>query len=357
MEESHSDINAAFGPHRSVSAQFGDHQLLSSLLEIKNDLSTEVRALTKRMSHIDDQISQIFHFLSPINPSVTDIPPPPIEQRSSSSPPPPPPPSQIPSPSAPLSPLAIAISPETNASSVSMSPLFEAPSFYSDLSSQMTLFDPTQPAPSTTENEQMQTRSLTRQISGHDATGLSIPPASAYNRSASSSIISLGTSTASRGSISNKIAPAPVSPKHPLSTTFQPISNTRYNPGRSPKPKTRSHHGRPSRNRNQQQSPEKSTIIELEPSEQQEVPSKSAPLLGTPIRTVSATRPSGSVFRRFMPGGNNTEKTTMSSSSTLLYPPTSDDERPISPLSSGNEDDDYRPLTSLNKHHHHQTPL
>ncbi|CAF4406516.1 unnamed protein product, partial [Adineta steineri] len=37
LNETHSDINAAFGPHRSVSSQFGEHQLLSSLFDIKTD--------------------------------------------------------------------------------------------------------------------------------------------------------------------------------------------------------------------------------------------------------------------------------------------------------------------------------
>jgi hypothetical protein len=249
LEESHSDINAAFGPHRSVSSQFSDHHLLSSLLDIKNDLSTEVRALTKRMSHIDEQISQIFKFLSPINTSVTnnllsDVRPDPSPSHILSLP-------SLPSPTS-LSPLTTAMSPETN---VPMSPLFEAPTFYSDLTSKMSLFDDNQPVSTITDVHDSPRQSRTseqlvtttpplRQLSDYDSTTLSIPPpSSVYNRSTSSSIISLGASTTSRSSISNKIAPAPlssspVSPKHPLSTTFQPISNTRFNPGRSPKPKT-----------------------------------------------------------------------------------------------------------------------
>ncbi len=332
-------------------------------MDIKNDLSTEVRALTKRMSHIDEQIGQIFNFLSPINTSVTNnfssngrttlsIP-----SQSQS----PPPPSSI-------SPLTIAISPETNVSSVSITPSFEAPSFYSDLSAKMALFDPSQPSSTITDVDDLRRQSRTsehsliRQLSDQVATTISIPPPpSVYNRSTSSSMISLGASITSRNSISNRIAPAPpspVSPKHPLNTTFQPISNTRFNPGRSPKPKTRSHHGRTS-SKNQQQSIEKSTIIDLEPPVQQDVSSKSDPLLSTPTKTISTAKSSGNVFRRFMTGGNNTDKTAMSSSSTLLYPTISDDEHPMSPISSGNEDDDYRPLTSSSSSskHHHQTPL
>lgn len=323
------------------------------------------------MSHIDEQISQIFNFLSPINTSVANNYSTDVRTDSSA----PPTPSQIPSPPAPLSPLSTVLSPETNVTSVSISPLFEASSFYSDLNAKMTLFDDSQPLPTTTDtydfprksrtSEQMMSTPPLRQLSGYDSTTLSIPPSSsAYNRSTSSSITSFGASTTSRGSVSNKIAPAPassspVSPKHPLSTTFQPISNTRYNPGRSPKPKARSHHGRSS---NKNQNLEKSTIIELESPGQQDVSSKNVPLLSTPSKTSSTTttttKSSSNVFRRFMTGGNNSEKTaTSSSSTTLLYPPTSDDERPTSPASSGNEDDDYRPLTTSSSKYHHQTPL
>ena len=41
---------------------------------MKHDLSNEVRALNQRMSHIDDQISQIYNFLSPLNPSLITTP-------------------------------------------------------------------------------------------------------------------------------------------------------------------------------------------------------------------------------------------------------------------------------------------
>jgi hypothetical protein len=338
-------------------------------MEIKNDLSTEVRALTKRMTHIDTQIGQIFNFLSPIKTSET-------HNSTSISKTASPLPSQNPSPplSQPLSPLNTVILPETTVSSVSMSPLSEAPSFYSDLNAKMTIFNASHPVTTTTAattptdvhdpprqsrtNEQIIETPPIREISDYDTTTLSVPPPpSIYNRSASSSVISLGASTPSRSSISNKIAPAPAppSPKHPLNTTFQPISNTRFNPGRSPKPKARLHHSRTT-NKYQQEYPEKSTIIDIEPSPQQDVSNKNVPLLSTPGKNTLTTKPSGNVFRRFMASGSSTEKSVITSSSTLLYPPTSDDERPTSPGSSGNDDDDYRPLTSSSKHHH-QTPL
>ncbi|CAF2520861.1 unnamed protein product [Rotaria sp. Silwood2] len=385
LEDSHSEINLAFSSHRSVSSQFGDHQLLSSLIEIKSDLSTEVRALTKRMSHIDEQISQIFNFLSPINNNNNNNNTSAMTNTSSSNPklPPSSPPIQpkmsLSSPAASLLPLTTTVSSETNPSSLSISPLFETPSFYSDLNAKVSLFDDDRPLPTTSTDihdlprqsrgsEQPLSTPPIRQISGYDGTTLSIPPPpSIYNRSASSSIISLGSSTTSRSSISNKIAPAPAPPspinsKHPLGTTFQPISNTRYNPGRSPKPKTRlHHHGRTSGKYQQQASSEKSTIIELEPSTQENLSSKNAPLLSTPSKTTSTTKSSTSVFRRFITSGNNTEKTTAttasSSPSTLLYPRTSDDEQPMSPASSGNDDDDYRLLASTSSKYHHQTPL
>jgi hypothetical protein len=178
----------------------------------------------------------------------------------------------------------------------------------------------------------------TRQITDYESTVINIPPPpSVYNRSASSSIISLGLPTTPRGSVSNKIVPAPSSPKQPPHTSFRPISNTRFNPGRSPKPKVRSHQHRSS-TKHQQQS-EKSTIIDLESSTNQNESLLSSSKLGSDI------------FRRY------TDQTGMSPSSTLLYPPTSDDEHPISPASSGNEDDDCRPLTSSSNKYHHQTPL
>jgi hypothetical protein len=236
----------------------------------------------------------------------------------------------------------------------------------------MTLFDTSQPStttpPPTTAadthdlplqsrtDEQKSSTPPLREISGYEAITLSIPPPpSVYNRSIISSVISSGASTTSRSSISNKIAPAPAppSPKHPLNTAFQPISNTRFNPGRSPKPKARSQHSRSS-NKRQQQYQEKSTIIELEPSStEQDVSNKNVPLILTSGKSTPTSRSSGNLFRRFITSGSTIEK---SASSTLLYPPTSDDEHPMSPASSGNDDDDNRPLTSSSSKHH-QTPL
>ena len=325
-----------------------------------------MRALTKRMSHIDEQIGQIFRFLSPLNTMETDSFPP--MERKPSLPPP-----LTSSPPRPISPLVGAISPEINIGSVSISPLFEAPSFFSDLNATSTLFDPSQSASSVVPDahdlprhsrtsEHSSATPPIRQISGHDSISLSIPHSStAYNRSTSSSITSLGASTTSRSSVSNKIAPAPtpsspVSPKHPLGATFQPISNTRFNPGRSPKIKTRTHHNRMNSKSQRQYSENKSTIIEMESPVQTDVSNKTVPLLATSTKpTTLSTKSSGSVFRRFMTGGNNSER--MTTSSTLLYPPTSDDEHPKSPVSSGNEDDDYRPLTSSSSKYHHHTPL
>ncbi|CAF4374971.1 unnamed protein product, partial [Adineta steineri] len=86
LDDSHSDINAAFGPRRSISSSpYSDHQLLSSLIEIKNDLSAEVRVLTRRMTHIDEQISQIFNILSPLHSSVVSNPEPAISNITQSS--------------------------------------------------------------------------------------------------------------------------------------------------------------------------------------------------------------------------------------------------------------------------------
>lgn len=257
--------------------------------------------------------------------------------------------------------------PDTNMPSVTIPGMFEAASFYSDLSSKMNPFDsgqlshmdmhdhPRQPRTS----DQTSSATTVRQASGYDIVSLVLPLSSSiYDRSASSSIISLGLNTTPRGSVSNKIAPAPappspISPKHPLNPSFQPISNTRFNPGRSPKPKSRSHHGR-----THSKHAEQSTIIDLDSPPQQTTPTKTtSALLPTANRPSSMTKSNSNVFRRFITGGTNTERTAISSSSTLLYPPTSDDERPISPASSGNDDDDYRPLTSSTSKYHHHTPL
>ena len=314
LDESHSDINEAFGPRRSVSSPYIEHPVLASLLEIKNDLSAEVRALSNRMSHIDEQISQIFHFLSPAPSSTVHHP----VATSTSAPP---------SPSASSSLLA----PKTKTSTII------------DIDS---LSRPTATAKGITKAPSP--RSV---MDDDDSTALCIaPPPSVYNRS---SIVSLGISTTPRGSVSNKIAPAPQLPssassKQPSSTTFRPISNTRYNPGHSPKPKIRSKQTRSAIKQRQQS--DSSTIIDLESDPQAEDKNRAVPLLST-------TRSSGQAFRRFMTGGTNPERNIVSSS-TLLYPPTSDDDHPMSPASSGNDDDDYRPLTSSSSHkHHHHTPL
>ncbi|CAF0973590.1 unnamed protein product [Adineta ricciae] len=361
LDESHSDINAAFGPRRSISSPYSDHHLLSSLIEIKNDLSAEVRALTRRMVHIDEQISQIHNILSPFYPSTNAILP--EEER-----PPPllssPRPSLAshtnqPSPNSPVRPKDLHLSPKTSVDAKSIadvkaSPLFETSSFYTDVNTRTQYFDANQSSstisdvhegsiPSKT-NDRSMTPPSSRQISDTDSVVLSIPPPpSVYNRSAASSLASLGISSTPRGSASNKVAPA----------SFRPLSNTRYNPGRSPKMKTRSQHNRTHMKR--QQLAEQSTIIELESPLPKDTTNKNVPLLPTPSTT--GTKSSTNVFRRFMIGSNNNADKSTMSSSTLLYPPTSDDDHPASPVSSGNDDDDYRPLTSSSNRHHHHTPL
>lgn len=364
---------------------------------MKYDLGNEVRALNHRMSHIDDQISQIYNFLSPLNPSLTTTPATPapsnlddeIRQTSLSAP------AMISSPGsamsvlqAPISPLTTSISPDTNITSVSMSPLFETPSFYSDLGARTSIFDG--PPAMSIIDERQEHRRLSRtsdQLTSSIPTNLTNPyenlptsrstvssssSSSSYNRSLSlSSNTPIGggggaaasLSTTPRNSVSNKIAPAPNPPsptpssKHPLNTSFQPISNTRFNPGRSPKPKSRSHqHGRTSSVKYSQQQ-QQSTIVDLESSSQQSTPTRTAALPLTPGKPTTMSKSRSNVFRRFMTGNEPTERTLISSSSTLLYPPTSDDERPMSPVSSGNDDDDYRPLTSSTSKYHHQTPL
>jgi hypothetical protein len=322
--------------------------LLSSLLEIKNDLSAEVQTLTKRMVHIDEQISQIFNFLSPLHLSISNHPSP-ITNTAQ--------PSEIPSESSLLQPMTTRTSSDTNTTDLKTSPVVEPPSFPDANSSLSTITD-VQDVSRT--NDQSLTTPPTRQISDYDPTLLIVPPPpSIYNRSANSSVVSLGISTIPRGSASNKIVPTSALPSsasaHQSSnTSFRPMSNTRYNPGRSPKLKIRSHHTRSAIKH--QQSSEQSTIIELDSPTQQDASNKNVPLLSTTSSSSSTKSGSSHVFRRFMPGSSNTEKTTMSSS-TLLYPPTSDDDRPTSPTSSGNDDDDHRPLTSSSSRRHHHTPL
>jgi hypothetical protein len=294
------------------------------------------------MAHIDEQISQIYNFLSPLHSSLTNNPSSPV---SSSAEPPlhPRPPS--------LSLTSITAPSDINNTTLQISPVYEPSSFYTDTNqSAATVTDVPESPLQPPTNDLSLTPPLTRQSTDHELIALSIPPPpSVYNRSVTPSVISLGISSIPRGTASNKIVPAPssTSPQQRSSTSFRPVSNTRYRPGHSPKPKARSHQNRSSI-KHQQQS-EKSTIIELESSTQKETTSKHVPLLST---STSTTKSGSNVFRRFMTGGSNTEKTGMSSS-TLLYLPTSDDEHPMSPASSGNDDDDYRPLTSSSNKHHH----
>lgn len=332
MDESYSDIGSAFMARRSVSSSYGDHQLLSSLIEIKNDLSTEVRALTHRMTHIDEQITQIFHFLSPLQSSVASNPSP-----VSQTPPPLPPP----------------VSSSSTSKTATPPTTGERLSSYSDINETVTLTDASLTDIHLSERQAPTILTpSTHPASDNEATALCIPPPpSVYNRSAHPPLVSLGVSTTPRGSVSNKIAPAPASAQPASITAIRPISNTRFNPGRSPKPKTRSQQSR-SYSKQQQQQPqaEKSTIIELESPSRQDEANRSVPLL-------SATKSASNVFRRFMTGAGQPPEKNTASSSTLLYPPTSDDERPTSPASSGNDDDDYRPLTSSSNKYHYQTPL
>jgi hypothetical protein len=312
------------------------------------------------MMHVDEQISQIYNFLLPLQSSITNNPSPvsnspePLLISTRSLPRPP-----------SLSLTNTATPSEAGISSLKISPVFEPPLFYSDQNGKKPFFDTNQslsiitdlhdvPLASRTD-DLLLTSSSTHQSNDDESIALSIPPPpSIYNRSSGSSSVSLGMPSLPRGPVSNKIVPAPLSststsPKQPISTTFRPVSNTRFNPGRSPKPKARSHQNR-SNIKHQQQS-EKSTTIELESPTEKDATNKNVPLLST---SASTTKSGSNLFRRFMTGGSNTEKTTMSS--TLLYPPTSDDEHPLSPASSGNDDDDYRPLTSSSSKHH-QTPL
>ena len=298
------------------------------------------------MIHIDEQISQIFNFLSPFHSSTTKDPSPSTPSH----------PSPIPS--------SVSFFNEINIPTLKISSVSETSSFYSDPNTTIPFVDANQ-SPSTitdTQNVLEQSTIVDLSLPIHPSTDYDLPtfsilPPSIYNRSARSSIVSLGTLTAPRGSVSNKIVPAPLlaspsSSRQPLNTTFRPISNTRYTPGRSPKPKTRSQHNRSSIKHQQQI--EKSTIIDLEPPLQKDTTNKNVPLLST---SSSVTKSGSNIFRRFMVDNTNSDSTAISSSA-LLYPPTSDDERPMSPIISGNDDDDdRRPLTSSSNKHHHQTLL
>lgn len=314
------------------------------------------------MIHIDEQISQIYNILSPLYSSSIDNPSPILNITELPS---------IPHQSSPLpsslSFITATTPSETNVNTPKIPSVFETTSFYSDINTKTPFFDPNQQLSSTITdvhdvslqsrtNESLLPTSSIHQSTNYNSLVLSTPPPpSIFNRSASSSIVSLGISTTPRGSVSNKIVPAPpsppsTSPKQSLTTSFQPVSNTRFNPGRSPKPKARSYQNR-SNIKHQQQS-EKVTTIELESSTQEDITNKNVPLLSTSSSSSSTAKSGSNIFRRFLTGGSNTEKTTISSS-TLLY----DDEHPISPSSSGNDDDDYQPLTSSSSKHQHQTPL
>ena len=260
---------------------------------------------------------------------------------------------------APMSPITTSMAADSNIVSVSMSPLFETPSFYSDLGARASIFDG--PPAMSLVDERHEHRRVSRSGDQMASSNVSNPYENVpmLSSSSSSSIVNRSLSS-SRNSVSNKIAPAPAPPsptlsaKQPLNTSFQPISNTRYNPGRSPKPKSRSQHGRTASSKHSQQ---QSTIVDLESSSQQSTPTRTAALPPTPGKPTTMSKSRSNVFRRFITGSEPTEKSAISSSSTLLYPPTSDDERPMSPLSSGNDDDDYRPLTASTSKYHHQTPL
>lgn len=316
------------------------------------------------MTHIDEQISQIFNFLSPNQSATTNKssntlnttqPSSNITQSSSLRPP------------SSLHTTAAAL-PDTNPSTLSFSPQFDTSSFYSDINANIPFFDANPSSSSPTSephdipiqsksNEQLPTIPPNRPTNVYESKPISIPPPpSVYNRSANSPLVTLGISTTPRGSVSNKIVPAPGSPpstgsKHSLSASFRPISNTRFTPGHSPKPKVRSHQNR-SDIKHQRQC-EKSTIIELEPPTQTETTSKTVPLASS---LLSSTKSGSKTFRRFKLSSRNSEKASVPSS-TLLRAPTSDDERPMSPSSSGNDDDDHRPLTSSSSKHYHQTLL
>lgn len=372
MEESHSDINYAFAPHRSISSQMGDYHILSSLIEMKTDLSHEVRALNQRVSRIDEQISQICNILSPLSAIATNnaslgqktepmrsftpiiIDNEPIVSRTSS------------------------ISPEKNITTSAIPQIYDTPSFYTELNTKMTLFDPRKPLATNMElsesqlhhllNEPGTTNSGLRQSLVIDVPNLSVPVSSStLSRSSSSSVSGIPSSQGSRVSTSNKIAPAPNSPtsvsssssRHASNITFQPIINTRFNPGRSPKPKSRLHHGH-THGKYHGRTTEQSTVIDLGSPVETASKTQDLNLNLAANRSGAISKSSSSVFRRFVTASGNNERGTgagISSSSTLLYPPTSEDERPASPYSSGNEDDDYRPLTGSSSKYYHQTPL
>ena len=356
-------MNTAFESRPSIPSSYDDLQLLSSLIDIKTDFSSEVRTLTKRMTHIDEQISQIFNLLSTLHESVTNNR---SELLSTT---------QSLSILSRTSPTSLSLSRnmtttplETHTTTLNTSPIAEEALFYSNIHAPLPLVDTNQPLTpmSNVHNDSVHSITNDRILkipstlaiddeNDDDSMLLSIPPPpSVYNRSASSSTVSLGLLTMSRGGISNKIVPisSSTSSKQAINAKLYPTSNTHYNADRSPKMKPHSCQNRPN-TRCQQQSPQ-STIIELESLTQTDAAHKTTPLYSTALPT---TKLDSNALSRLMANNSKTEKTTMSSS-TLLYLPTSDDEHPLSPVSSGDDDDDdHRPLTLSSKKSRHQTLL
>ncbi|CAF0882948.1 unnamed protein product [Didymodactylos carnosus] len=278
-----------------------DNRILSYLFEIKSDLKTEVQTLSKRMSHIDEQINQIFNYLMPTNNLNTST--------------------------------VLHSSPATTVktNTVSISPLFEsASSFYSDINAKAVLDtsvnsetvsggDSAEKSRLSPRNSEQMSSIPIHQLSIHDFTGISIPT---YSRASSGG--SYASVPSQRSSISNKIAPAPFdvkssTEKQPLSTTFRPIANVRNNPGRSPIPKTRSHHH--SKTKSKQQSSaiinimdmKSSTIIDFENRDEQSIltssynsdglTSKTTPLLTTLNTSLGGQynrKEKQNLFRRFI---------------------------------------------------------
>lgn len=347
IDESHSDINNAFAARHSFSSSHGDQQIYSSLIEVKNTLSTEVRALSSRISHIDDQINRIFQYLVPLE-SVTNN----KESRDST---------QVISPTS-----ALLMIPNENKNPQLMEQLDhveESPAMV-DLIDHEALSDTNQSSSSVSELQSQQSGIRIRKFLSskmrqktveHEATALSIPPPpSVYNRSSNSSMI-LTSTPPPRGAVSNKIAPAPMtssaaveSSQSDMTSSFRAMASGRAGAARSPKSKLRS---QPRIQSKSSQQSSASTIIDLEHDSTEEKSSKS----GT---GKSTSRVGSQVFRRFMTSASQSAEKKHSQSTTLLYPPTSDEDRPTSPLSSGNDDDDYRPLTSISSSKpRHQTPL
>lgn len=327
---------------------------MSSLIDVKNELSSQVHALNDRMNHIDEQINRIVQILSPVQMGSNQIPP-----------------SQTTEVLKPFSPSSLrTLVPSTISPSAQDPPLSpEGPPIYMDASEIGGQSDMNQSSSTISDlhpsSSQLSERSAPSVFSragrqgsiDSDLTPLSIPPPpSVYNRTSPSSMMALGLAAVPpRGSTSNRIAPAPLSSSSSRSNSqsepsasFRPISKIKSTAGRSPKPKLRSQTRAQSRTIDEQQA--SSTVIDLESEYQLESSNRTASLL-------SSSRPASNVFRRFMTSGSQSTEKKTTPSSTLLYPPNSDEERPSSPFSSGNDDDDHRPLTSSSSKYRHQTPL